>query len=340
MSTDPLHIYVSRTTLDEFGPLLRESCQPGGAVRFIPHDGSWRADPGVVAKVRIAFVSTELRPTAEARDETQDLPSFYDALLACPALEWLHVCSAGTDRPIYAELARRGVTITNSSGANALSVAHTALAGMLALARDVPMWVTRQAERRWQEQRHEVSCADMDGGKAVILGTGPIGREIALLCKAFGMRTVGIRRSRVPVDGFDEVHSYADLPDVIGDAAWLIAACPLTDETRHLIDARLLARLPAYARVVNISRGAVMDEVALAQALHDGALAGAYSDVFSTEPLPVSSPLWDAPGFLLSAHSAGASQNYRRRATELFANNLRRWFAKEPLANVASLAKG
>src|SRR5690606_25883589 len=109
----------------------------------------------------------------------QDLPSFYEALRASPALEWLHVCSAGTDRPIYAELARRGVTITNSSGSNALAVAHTALAGMLALARDVPMWVKAQSARRWQEQRHEASCADIDGTKAVILGTGAIGREIA-----------------------------------------------------------------------------------------------------------------------------------------------------------------
>src|SRR5690606_6217739 len=106
---------------------------------------------------------------------------------------------------------------------------------------------------------HDASCADIDGTRAVILGTGPIGCEIARLCKAFGMRVEGIRRSRDPVEGFDAVHAYADLPDVVGDADWLIAACPLTDETRHLINAELLARLPRRARVINIGRGAVMD---------------------------------------------------------------------------------
>src|SRR5690606_1330452 len=99
-------------------------------------------------------------------------------------LQWMHTCSAGTDRPIFAELASRGVMITSSSGANAKSVAHSALAGMLALARNIPSWVTDQQARLWKPRRHQYAPADIDGTTVVIIGLGAIGREIAKLCKA------------------------------------------------------------------------------------------------------------------------------------------------------------
>lgn len=328
-------ILISDAGYKAFADTIKQHCEPHASPRFIVHDPQALPDDGALAAIDIAYVTTELAGRAGDTDPEARMRAFSRDLLAAPHLKWLHVCSAGTDRPVYAQLARRRVVLTHSSGANARAVAHTAMAGMLALARNVPMWVRAQQQRRWQTQRHDESCDDLDGSRVVVVGLGSIGREIARLCKAFGMHVVGVRRNATPMPECDEVHAQHDLANLLHDADWLVLACPLTPDTRHLVNAQMLARLPAHARLINVGRGAVVDEAALVHALNTGALAGAYSDVFTTEPLPADSPLWDARNFLVSAHSAGASKGFGSRATAIFVNNLQRWLKKEPLINKA-----
>ncbi len=333
--TKQLGILLTQTAIDRYGDNIRQACPDHVAPAFIAHDPRRLPDHDALEAIDIAYVTTELAGGLGEADPDARLRLFARDLLAAPRLQWLHVCSAGTDRPMYQQLARRGVIITSSSGANALSVAHTAMAGMLALVRNIPLWVNAQRQRQWRTQRHAEACDDIDGGKAVIVGLGPIGREIARLCKAFGLHVVGVRRQPLPLPECDEVITFQRLADVLADAAWLILACPLTPETRNLVDASILARLPASARLINVGRGGVVDENALNQALHQGKLAGAYCDVFEREPLPLDSPLWDAPNFLLSAHSAGASKSFGERATAIFIDNLERWLSQQPMRNVA-----
>ena len=167
----------------------------------------------------------------------------------------------------------------------------------------------------------------------VVVGPGAIGNEVARLARALGLRVVGVRRSpRREGDHADEIVPPSRLDEVLPGADWLVLACPLTDETRGLIDARRIALLPRGARFVNVARGALVDEPALVAALAEERLGGAYLDVFAEEPLPASSPLWELPRVVVSPHDAGASSGNSGRVAEIFLDNLGRWLRGEPLA--------
>jgi phosphoglycerate dehydrogenase-like enzyme len=202
----------------------------------------------------------------------------------------------------------------------------------------VPLWVRATAAHQWVPRRDDDVPRDFDGSRAVVVGLGQIGREIARLCKAFGLHVTGVRRQSCPLDECDDVVTMDQLATVLPCADWMFLACPLTEQTRGLVDAAMLDRLPAHARLINVARGSVVVEADLARALRAGTIAGAYSDVFSVEPLPADSPLWDAPNFLLSAHSAGLSQGFEARTGAIFLDNLERWVQREPLRNPAIAA--
>jgi len=178
------------------------------------------------------------------------------------------------------------------------------------------------------------SPRDLKGQTAVILGLGKIGTEIARLAQALGLTVVGVRRGpRRPGDPVDELHPPAALAALLGRCDWLVIACPLTPETRGLVDAGLIAKLPRAARIINVARGEIVDEPALIAALQDRRLAGAYLDVFATEPLPPESPLWDLPNVIVTPHSAGAAAGNDERVLEIFLENFGRWHRGMPLVN-------
>ncbi|CAN5143915.1 hypothetical protein BH09PSE6_BH09PSE6_11510 [soil metagenome] len=260
--------------------------------------------------VQFALVSVDvIGMTTMARMEPA-LSTMFDTLLAAPNARWMQVPSAGMDRPAYAELHSHGVKLSSAAGANAKAVAHTALAGLLAMARRVPFWVTEQHAHRWTPMRGSLIPPALEGTHAVVVGLGPIGQAIARLLGAFDVRVSGVRRSPMPQEGFESVVGFDAIDTILPQADWLVLACPLTAETRGLIDARRLALMPAGASIVNIARGAVIDEPALIAALQSGHLAAAYLDVFATEPLPADSPLWELPNVLMSAHCAGNSSSH------------------------------
>jgi phosphoglycerate dehydrogenase-like enzyme len=149
-----------------------------------------------------------------------------------------------------------------------------------------------------------------------------------------GVRVIGVRRSpRRPEDPVDELVPPSALAAVLPRADFLIMTCPLTSATRNVIDDAALARLKPTCSFINVSRGEVVDEGALVEALRRGALAGAYLDVYQKEPLPLDSPLWDLPNVVMSPHNASSAQGNDARATRCFIENIGRLVRNEPLVN-------
>jgi len=293
----------------------------------LPADSAGRLPDDTCARIDLAFFSSDVFPEYSRQ--------FFSTVRKAPQLKWLHVFNAGVDHPIYNEMMERGARLTTSSGSTAEPIAQTAIAGMLMLARNFPRWLAAQPRHLWDPMRTpDTLPRDLSEQRVLILGLGKIGNEIARLAKGLGMPVTGIRRSgRHAGDHADAIEPPERLDNALAHADWLVIACPLTVETRGLIDAQRLARLPKGARIVNIARGEIVDEPALIAALQSGHLGGAYLDVFAEEPLPASSPLWDLPNVLVTPHNSAAAAGNDQRVYEIFLGNLGRWLRGEPLVN-------
>lgn len=292
----------------------------------LPADPEGRLETTECARLDLAFFSSDVIPLHGRQ--------FFSTVRKAPALNWLHVFNAGVDHPIFSEMLERGARLSTSAGTTAVPIAQTAIAGLLMLARNVPRWIRAQQAHRWDPMRVPDVPRDLAGQTVLIYGLGSIGREIARLARALGLRVIGIRRSPPrPDDPVDELHPPEQLAALLPRADWLVLAAPLTAETRGLIDAGMLARLPAGAHVINVARGEIIDETALVAALRDGRLGGAYLDVFEKEPLPADSPLWGLPNALVSPHNSAAALGNEDRVYELFLDNLGRWHQGKPLIN-------
>jgi len=281
----------------------------------------------------LAFVSRDVTGQSTKHEVLPATQHFHDLLRQAPSLQWVHIHSAGADRPVYAELRARGVQVATSSGANAEVVAQTAMAGLLAMARRFPQLMAAQQARRWAPLVGAGQAPrDLAGQTAVIVGWGPIGRRIAAFLRLLGLHVVVARHSATPApeEGVEMV-GLAQLSTVLPRADWLLLACPLTPQTRGLVDGRRLALLPAGACLVNVARGEVVVEADVIAALQGEQLGGAYLDVFEHEPLDSASPLWSLPNVILTPHSAGHSDGNHQRVSELFLANLARWQAGQPL---------
>lgn len=228
---------------------------------------------------------------------------------------------AGVDMIPVDVASRHGVAVANAPGTNAVSVAEYALAQMLSLAhrlRDVD--ATLRA-RGWAEARKlSAHAVELAGGTVGLLGVGAIGSALARMCHAgLGMRVTGHRASARPMPepiravGREELFATSDV---------VVLACPLNDTTRGLVDARLLALMKPGAFLVNVSRGAVVDEPALIAALRSGRIAGAALDVFAEQPLPPTSPLLGLPNVIVSSHLAGITEQSMRRMGEVVAEQV------------------
>ena len=322
-------LLVSPPVHEEFGDTLRAI--GGEGLQLLVADAARPPTAQQLADVDIALVSLDVIGTSTKHDLTPYMQFYCDLLLAAPRLQWMHVPTAGVDRPIFQEMLRRGVRVTNSSGANADAVAHTAVMGVTMLARGALHWMRAQREHRWAPLRGADAPRDLPGQTAIVIGQGPIGRSIGRLLEGFGLKVLGLRRSPQAGDAAQGIHAYAQLPELARQAHWLVVACPLSEETRRLVDARVLQAMPRGGHVVNVGRGGVVDEAALLDALASGQVAGAHLDVFEQEPLPADSPFWDLPNVLVTPHNAGSSRQYGERCVHLFIDNLARWVRGEPL---------
>jgi phosphoglycerate dehydrogenase-like enzyme len=270
--------------------------------------------------IDIAFFSGDVWPGRSA--------NFMAVALQAANLRWLHVFNAGVDHPVFGMFRERGVRLTTSSGASATPIAHTVVLQLLAMSRRADVWHRDQQAHRWQHR----DVVDLEGRVLGVVGLGAIGTEVARIGAALGMRVIGMRRTPIgdePCETWttDRLHELLPLVDD------LVLTAPLTPETHHLIGARELAMLRPTSTLTNVGRGELIDEPALVDALRNQRLAGAALDVFTVEPLPADSPLWDMPGVLITPHSAGTTVLSRTRAVEMFGDNLRRYVAGEPLRN-------
>ena len=254
-----------------------------------------------------------------------------------PRLRWVHATAAGAGEQVRkaglpAETLKR-VTVTTSSGVHAIPLAEFAILGLLAIAKELPRFVEDQRARAWPELRRPLR--ELDGQTLFLVGLGDIGRETARLGKAFGMRTVGFRRSQgPPPPHVDKVHGPERLAELAGQADAMVVSLPLTDQTAGMIDRATIEALPPSCIFVNVGRGGVVDEPALVDALRERRIAGAVLDVFATEPLAEDSPLWTLPDVLVTPHAVALSARENERIVELFVDNLRRYLDGRPLHNV------
>ncbi|HEX6290991.1 MAG TPA: D-2-hydroxyacid dehydrogenase [Herpetosiphonaceae bacterium] len=262
----------------------------------------------------------------------------YERVLAsAPQVRWVHTASAGVDGLLSDALTDRKITFTNSAGVYATPIAEWVLHALLMIVKHGPQMLAAQQARRWDDH---IRFEELTGKTLTLLGTGGIGREIARRAAAFEMRVWGISRSGRAVEGFERIVSGEHWRDLLPATDFLVIAAPLTDATRRMIGERELALLPSRAWLINIARGAIVDEAALIAALEARAIAGAALDTFEQEPLPQESPLWTLPNVLISPHHSGSSPHSTRRAVDLFVGNLRRFVQGEPLINVVDLEAG
>ena len=251
----------------------------------------------------------------------------------CPRLRWIQGTSAGIGGMLdRTGLVRSPIVFTTAAGVHGIPLAEFALLGLLHFAKGMPRLARHQAQRRWE--LHATTL--LRGSRALLVGLGGVGREVARLLAAVGVQVVGagLPGKNYDVPGVTEYVADTQISDVLGSVDALILACPLTSRTRHLIGGRELALLRPGAVVVNVARGAVIEERALIDALSTGRLGGACLDVFETEPLPASSPLWAMDNVIISPHSASTVADENQLLTDLFIDNIGRWLAGEPLRNL------
>ena len=259
-------------------------------------------------------------------------------------LRWIHSPSAGIAGLLSPQLVSSPIVVTNARGLSAETIAEHVVALTLALFRRLPLAVRRQQERVWAQDEVGAPPATrtIAGSRVLIVGLGGIGRAAALRLHALGARVTGTRRSpsgSVPA-GVDEVRGAGDLHLLLPHADVVVLAAPQTAETRDLLGAAEIAHMKRDAVLINVSRGGLVDEEALSDALRSGRLAGAAIDVARGEPLPPDHPLWDVPNLLITPHTAGFRADHWDASVELFAENLRRFAAGEPLRNVVDKQAG
>jgi phosphoglycerate dehydrogenase-like enzyme len=257
-------------------------------------------------------------------------------------LRWVQLASAGSDHMLREGLLvkRPDLLLTTASGVHEVPISEHIVAMILHFARGFNIATRNQAQHKWDRFR-----ANEAFGKTVcFVGYGPIARRAAQICKALGMRAVSVRGSIAEQQpGFEAVERFyppAELNDVLSESDYVVIAAPRTPLTERMIGKSQFDAMKDGAVLVNISRGALVDEAALAEALQANRIKGAALDVFEREPLPESSPLWEMPNVLITPHISGSNPHYDRRVTDLFRHNLARYLQGEPLRNQVDKGRG
>ena len=260
-------------------------------------------------------------------------------LAAAPRLRWLHTISAGVERLLIPEIVDRpDLVLTNNTGAYDVPIAEHVVAMLFAASKRVREHLAAQGRHEWQR---DLGHTELRDATLVILGLGSIGSELARLASGLGMRVLGVRRDTSrPVPGVERIAAPGQLGDLVAEADYLAVTAALTPATRGLVSADVIARLRPHAWIVNIARGAIIDEPALVAALQERRIGGAALDVFAVEPLPAESPLWGLENVIVTPHVSNSSPRVRERSLALVVENVRRFKAGEPLLNVVDKAAG
>lgn len=302
-----------------------------------------------VGQVRAAAAGYEVVQTLDPDEVEALLPEIEivvgdfprEFLTRAPKLRWWQQWHAGVDWLMdYPEAVALDFTLTNVSGLHAIPITEHIIAMLLAFARDLPNVVRAQSRREWiPHERDDVF--ELAGKTMALIGVGGIGAYTAQIASALGMRVIAVRRRpQEETAGAVRTLGIERLLDVLPEADFVVNTLPLTNETRGLLGESAFRAMKPSAYVVNIGRGATMDEDALVRALQEGRIAGAGLDVFDTEPLPPDSPLWTMDNVIVSPHYAGQTDRYDERAIAIFLDNLDRYLRGEPLQNVVDKRLG
>ena len=302
------------------------------------NDGTWPSDKVTTAEIIYAANSAVPTPTQ------------------APNLRWVQTHYAGVNNLINLPLWDSSIDITSASGIHAPNMAQYVMTQILGWAHHIPRWVQHQQSGVWAKNRWDTFVPDeLRGHTLGIVGYGSIGREVARLAKAFGLKILVSKRDarHIRDEGYRILSTgdpEGDLPDRIypGEAThsmlvecdYVVITLPLTEKTRHLFNENMFRDMKDNAFIVNVGRGSLINEQDLVKALKKGWIAGAGLDVFEEEPLPKSSPLWQMDNVILTPHISGFTPHYDERATDLFIENLRRYLTNEPLLNLVNREAG
>jgi D-2-hydroxyacid dehydrogenase (NADP+) len=281
-------------------------------------------------------------PPAVLRDELDDVPietviveDTPDSIGACDAIvtfahreafldvDWIHSIQAGVDRFPQDRFETEGVVLTNSTGIHGDAIGETVASYVLAFARRLHEHVAHQQAHDWVQPDWDDGWT-VAGERACVVGLGGLGRGIVDRLTGLGLDVTGVRRTPIPEPGVDRTYTPNDLESAVADARFVVLAVPLTDETERLVDGTILDAMDEDAYLVNVARGGVVDQNALIDALEAGSIAGAALDVFETEPLPESSPLWEMDEVIVSPHCGAFTRDYGSHVAAIVRENVRR----------------
>jgi phosphoglycerate dehydrogenase-like enzyme len=251
-------------------------------------------------------------------------------------LKWIQALGTGLDGITDQPTLKAGIIVTNVHGVHGQPVSEAALAGMLALSRDIPRAVRAQDQKAWVRWPAKL----LDGKTVGILGVGAIAEILAPKCKALGMTVIGVSSGARPVAGFDRMHGRDELLRVIPELDYFVLLTPYSAETHNLIDAKVLAAMKPTSYLVNLARGGIVDEDALIDALRQGRIAGAALDVFQKEPLPADHALWSFKNVIITTHQGGFCDAYVDLALPTIEHNMRCFLAGDvkKMVNVVACA--
>jgi phosphoglycerate dehydrogenase-like enzyme len=314
-------------------------------VGFEPHpgllDAIQSALPGQQTEIVTATDDEALAQALPGADILFGLRLNADLMPLTGSLQWIQTLSAGVENLISPALIESDIVITNASGAHASQISEHVLAMLLAFARNLPGAYRAQLYSRWDADSLTDHIFELGGKTLGVVGLGDLGDAVAVRASAFGLNILAIRNRPTAKPSYvDEIFPPGDLPELLSRSDFVVDTLPLTPATGHFFAAAQFDRMRDTAYFFNAGRGGTVDQDALISALQSGAIAGAGLDVTDPEPLPPSSPLWKLPKVIITPHYSGSSPQLQERFTRIFLDNLVRFDAGEPLANVVNAAAG
>jgi phosphoglycerate dehydrogenase-like enzyme len=323
----PVLVLLTAVALDSFG---KDLARPNIEWLIMEADGGLRANNGTTVSLE------EARPeiawgTSDLFREGAPLRAFFGLIRQIPCLRWFQSPAAGYDSPVFSELVNRGVRVTNAH-VNSIPIAEYVMRAVLDEFQQAEVWRRQASERSWTIH----DWREVAGSTWLIVGLGGIGTEVAVRARAFGARVIGCRRNPTADDPTDLTVTPDRLHEVVSEADVIVLAAPATRATTDLVDAAFLAGLKQGCVLVNVARGALVNEDALLEGLANGRPAVAILDVFETEPLPRDHPFWTHPSIRITPHNAAGGVGRLKRQAELFSVNLDRYLSGVPLLNDVS----
>jgi len=300
-----------------------------------------------VEKIRSVSPEVEVVKSKD-KEEALELAKDVDCLFAgffskellqgAKKLKWIQSWGAGVERILIPEVVKSRVIVTNAGGIHPTPISEHVIGMMLCFTRRLHVYIRNQTEKKWEQLETWTSpmVEELSGKTLGIVGLGKIGTEIAKKAKCLGMRVIATKRDLTSpaLTYVEKLVSPADLNQLLAESDFAVLSLPLTKETEGMIGERQLRSMKPTGILINVSRGKIIQENKLVQALKQGWIGGAGLDTFENEPLPENSELWNFKNVIITPHIAGDTPHYAERLTNIFTENLNRFLRKQPLINV------